>query len=163
ADKTIYQACNDGIIYAINIENGKLIWGFKTRGATLDKSQGYDRTNIFSKPCLKDNLLVFGARDGNTYAVDINTGEMKWDYTFGPTWAISTAIDEETVYTGWSTNNTFSAVDLKTGVPKWKYVSGSINFTTAAFQGNHVIFGSADGNLYCLDKKTGKKNWQYNI
>ncbi|HYF66754.1 MAG TPA: PQQ-binding-like beta-propeller repeat protein [Ohtaekwangia sp.] len=162
-NQTVYQASHDGIIYALDIETGKLQWGFKTLGASLDKSSGFDRTHIFSKPCLKNGLLVFGSRDGNVYAIDIKTGNMKWKFSYGMTWAMSTTIEDETVFVGWSTNNTFSALDLKTGNEKWKYLCNSVVFSTAAIQGNQVVFGSGDGNLYCMDKTTGKKNWQYNI
>src|SRR5690606_15863843 len=142
---------------------GELIWGFKTLGTGLNRNNGFDRTNIFSKPALKGDVIVFAARDGNTYALNKKTGDMKWKFTYGMTWSMSTAINDETVFVGWSTNNTFCAIDLKTGNEKWNYKCNSVIFTTAAFQGNQVVFGSADGNLYSLDKNSGKKIWQYNI
>jgi outer membrane protein assembly factor BamB len=161
-DKTIYQPSNDGIVYVLSTD-GKLLWNFKTEGASLDKSFGFDRTCIFSKPCLKDGLLVFGARDGKTYAVDVATHEKKWQFTYGSTWAMSTALADETVFVGWSTNKKFCAIDLKTGEGKWEFSSGSVNYTTASICGEQVVFGSADGNLYSLNKTNGNKNWQYSM
>ncbi len=159
-DKIIYQPSNDGIVYVLSTD-GKLLWNFKTEGASLDKSFGFDRTCIFSKPCLKDGLLVFGARDGKTYAVDVATREKKWQFTYGSTWAMSTALADETVFVGWSTNKKFCAIDLKTGKEKWQFSSSSVNYTTASIYGDQVVFGSADGNLYSLNKTNGTKNWQY--
>jgi len=160
---TIYQPSNDGIVYVLSVTDGTLLWKFKTEGASLDKSQGFDRTCIFSKPCLKDNILVFGSRDGKTYAVDITTHQKKWQFTYGSTWAMSTALDHETVFVGWSTNRKFSAIDLKTGKEKWSYDCGSVVYSTALVRDDQVVVGSADGNLYAFDKGTGKKVWEYFI
>lgn len=161
--EVIYQPANDGVVYVLSANEGRLLWDFRTEGASLDKSAGFDRTCIFTKPSLKDNLLVFGSRDGRTYAVDIITHKAKWSFTYGSTWAMSTAVDNETVFAGWSTNNTFCAIDLKTGHEKWKYQCGSVIYSTAVIRDDQVIFGSADGNLYSLYKDTGKKVWQYNV
>lgn len=163
AGETIYQPANDGVVYVLSATDGRLLWNFKTEGASLDKSQGFDRTCLFTKPCLKDNMLVFGSRDGKTYGVDINSHTEKWRFTYGPTWAMSTALDGETVFVGWSTNNIFCAIDVTTGLEKWKYQCGSVVYSTAAVYNDHVVVGSADGNLYCFNKNTGKKNWQYKI
>lgn len=159
--ETIYQPSNDGVVYVLSSNDGKLLWKFKTRGVSLGKEFGYDRTNLFTQPCLKNNTLMFGSRDGNVYGVNISTHQEKWNFTYGGTWAYSTVADSENVYVGWSTNKVFSAVDIVTGKEKWKFESGSVNYTTAAIQGNNVVFGSGDGKLYCLDKKTGAKKWAY--
>jgi len=162
-NETIYQPSNDGVVYVLSVATGKSLWNFKTEGASLDKSQGFDRTCIFSTPCLKDNLLVFGSRDGKTYAVDITTHKKKWEFTYGSTWAMSTALDNETVFVGWSTNKKFCAINLRTGAEKWQYECRSVVYSTAFIRGDQVIVGSADGNLYAFNKDTGKKSWEYFI
>jgi outer membrane protein assembly factor BamB len=157
----IYQPANDGYIYVLSEHNGALDWKFKTNGASLDVNAGFDRTCIFTKPSIVDNLLVFGSRDGNVYAIDIKTKTEKWKFTYGPTWAMSTFVHKGTVFVGWSTNKLISAIDLNTGMEKWQYTVGSVTYTTAAIHGSHVIFGSADGNLYGFEQATGKKVWQF--
>lgn len=161
ANGVVYQPSNDGLVYALDARDGKMLWRFKTEGASLDKSQGFDRTCIFTRPCLKNDLLIFGSRDGNTYAIDINTHQEKWRFTYGSTWAMSVTVDDATAFVGWSTNKLFCAIDLKTGVQRWKYACGSVVYSTAAVDDDRVIFGSADGNLYCLNKSTGGELWQY--
>ena len=76
---------------------------------------------------------------------------------------MATAVEGNTVYVGWSTNNHFSAIDLDTGTEKWKFFTGSHNYTTPLVGDYSVYFGSADGNLYQLDKITGEKIWEYDI
>jgi outer membrane protein assembly factor BamB len=157
----IYQPCNDGYIYVISGRDGTLDWKFKTDGASLDKSHGFDRTCIFTKPSIAGNLLVFGSRDGNVYAVDIKTKTEKWKFSYGSTWAMSTLIHEGIVFVGWSTNRLICAIDLNTGKEKWKYTAGSLTYTTAAIAGPNVVFGSADGNLYGFEQASGKRVWQF--
>ena len=158
---TVYLPSNNGFVHVINAASGVELWRFETEGASLDHSQGFDRTCIFTKPILKYNLLIFGSRDGKTYAVDVRSRAKKWEFTYGSTWAMSVATDGENVFTGWSTNNIFSAIDLRSGVEKWKYECGSVVYSTADVRGEQVIVGSADGYLYGFDKRTGTKAWQF--
>lgn len=157
----IYQPCNDGMVYILTTRDGKLVSKLETTGASLGREYGFDRTNLFSTPCLKNSILMFGSRDGFVYGVDVRTKKEKWKFTYGPTWAYATIADDENLYIGWSTNKLFSAVDIATGKEKWKFESGSVNYTTAAIHDHDLIFGSADGKLYCLDKNTGVKKWAY--
>ncbi len=161
---TIYQPSDDGFVYALNAETGRYLWKFETAGAQyVSSDHGFDRKAIYAKPILVGDTLIIGSRDGNVYAIDIDTQTAKWTFSYGSTWAMSTAVEGDTVYVGWSTNNHFSALDLNTGVEKWKYVAGAHNYTTALVGDYSVYFGSADGNLYHLDKTSGEKIWEYNV
>ena len=80
-------------------------------------------------------------------------------------WVVSKSqpiIDEEKIYFG-SDNCTFWAINQKDGSVAWKYGVGSSKkksiFSNPALYKNSVIFGSYDGNVYSLDKNTGKPNW----
>lgn len=161
--ETIYQPANDGVVYVLAASDGKLLWSFKTEGASLDKSQGFDRTCLFTTPRIHDNILVFGSRDGKVYGVDTNSHTGKWHLTYGSTWAMSMALEGETAFVGWSTNNFFCAVDVKMGAEKWKYQCGSVVYSTAVVYSDQVVVGSGDGNLYCFNKDSGEKYWQYKI
>lgn len=163
-DNTIYQPSNDGIIYVLNSKNGKLKWKFETAGANIDESKfGFDRNSIYTQPILKGNLLLFSSRDGYVYAIDIKTHLKKWSFTYGSTWAMSCTLENDLVYVGWSTNNLACAINLNTGKEEWKFQSRSHNYTNLVVAHNSLFMGSADGNLYSLDKKTGVKNWSYKI
>lgn len=164
AGNTIYQPSDDGFVYALNAETGQYSWKFETAGAQHHSpDHGFDRKAIYTQPILVNDTLIIGSRDGNVYAIDTNTHTAKWNFSYGTTWAMSTAVQGDTVYVGWSTNNHFSAVDLNTGEEKWKFVAGAHNYATPLVGDYSVYFGSADGNLYQLDKTTGEKIWQYNI
>lgn len=161
---TIYQPSSDGFVYALNAESGQLLWKFATAGAQYNSADyGFDRKSIFTKPILVGDTLVVAARDGNVYAIDTDTQTAKWSFSYGSAWAMSTAVEGNTVYVGWSSNNHFSAINLDSGTEKWKFYTAAHNFTTPLVGDYSVYFGSADGNLYQLDKTTGEKIWGYNI
>jgi outer membrane protein assembly factor BamB len=153
----LYQPSNDGIVHVLDM-SGRLIWQFKTDGAGLDQSnQGQVKKGIYNQPSLMNGLLIFGSRDGNTYAVDVNTRKEKWRFTYGPTWAMSNAVDQEYAYIGWSTNNKVTAINLLSGQMVWDKTFGAHNYAKGLIDQTSIMFGSADGHLYQLDKKTGEQ------
>lgn len=163
-NKTIYQPSNDGVVYVLNEDDGKLLWKFDTEGASFDSRKfGYDRNCIFAQPQLKDSVLVIASRDGKTYGVDIFSHEAKWKFTYGSTWAMSAAMEDNVVYIGWSTNDHLSALDIKSGKEKWKFVAKGVVYTAPLVLENSIIVGSGDENVYALDKKTGQKKWEYKL
>jgi len=72
-------------------------------------------------------------------------------------------IDEDTIYVG-SDNETFWAVHQIDGTVKWSFKVGPHTkkksiFSSPMFYKNLVVFGSYDGNVYALNKETGKRVW----
>ncbi len=159
----IYLPSNDGHIHVLDME-GQLLWQFETDATKLDNGNlGLIKRGIYNQPTLADNLLVFGSRDGNTYAVDVKTQQEKWRFSFGSTWAMSNSVDEAVVFVGWSTNNKVSAHDLASGQKLWDRTLGAHNYTKALPLESTVVFGSADGNIYGLDKNNGEERWSVEI
>lgn len=163
-DNKIYQPSNDGFVYVLNVDTGKLVWKFETKGATYNSREfGFDRNSINAQPLVEDGMLIIASRDGNTYSVDLKTRKVRWSFNYGTTWAMTTNVSENTVFVGWSTNNLFCAIDLTSGKEKWKFKSGAHNYTKPMVLDSAVYFGSADGNIYKLNKFTGEKSWAYNV
>jgi len=162
ADGTIYQPSGDDYVYALS-RDGKLRWKFATEGLKYDLSAGFIRSDIFSRPSLQGRTLVFASRDANVYAVDIDTHRLKWKFAYDTTWAMSSTVDVDTVYVGWSINNKISALDLQTGKLKWDFMTGAHTYTTAFIVGENSYWGCADGKIYRVDKKTGKLGWTYAV
>jgi orotate phosphoribosyltransferase len=71
--------------------------------------------------------------------------------------------DDEKIYFG-SDNQVFWALNQKDGSTAWQYTVGPRSQNKSIFSSpvlfrNLVIFGSYDGNIYALDKNSGKKKW----
>ena len=55
AKNVVIAATMDGLLYALNLNNGKELWSYEVGSA------------MAHNPAVIDNTLVVGARDGNVY------------------------------------------------------------------------------------------------
>lgn len=73
-------------------------------------------------------------------------------------------IDDENIYVG-ADDGSVAALLLKTGDIVWQQrlvtfgENGKRIFSSLALSKGNLFFGAYDGNFYCLDVKTGKRNW----
>jgi outer membrane protein assembly factor BamB len=99
------------------------------------------------------------------FALDANTGALKWKYKFTTMCLGSPTIANNIIYIGVS--NLIYALDATTGALKWtftlpanKYMNG-----TMAFSNNVLYFGATDatfgGAVYALDTNTLTLKWKY--
>ncbi|MCF3650091.1 PQQ-binding-like beta-propeller repeat protein [Synoicihabitans lomoniglobus] len=160
-DGVVYQPSGDDHIYALAATDGTLQWKFATEGVDLDLSQGFIRSDIFTRPIVQDGLLIVGCRDGKVYAIDIATHAKVWDFSYGSTWAMSTTVADATVYVGWSTNNKVNALDLATGKLKWEAEAPAHTYTTGVILDDQIYWGCADGKLYGYNRTEGTLEWSY--
>jgi outer membrane protein assembly factor BamB len=54
-----------------------------------------------------------------------------------------------------------NAVSLRNGAALWKFKSASRIISSPAVSGSSLVFGSTDGNIYCLDKNNGRERWRF--
>ena len=91
------------------------------------------------------------------YAIDAATGRKKWDYPTSKSWVVGTpAVHDGTVYVGTSDGGKFLALDARTGRLRFVFLAKANIFSSAAVAGDLVYFGSHNGRLYAVDRKTGK-------
>ncbi len=136
-----------------------------------DQGRGYTRTSIqppiavkwklrlqyqegasltFNPPVILDNTIYFGADDGNFYALDIESGYMRWVFsTDGPINSVPAA-DDANVYFG-SNDGRFYCVDRKTGDLVWSFDTGKTVQSSTIRYRDHVIFTSDAGATYFFD------------
>ncbi|WP_221032602.1 PQQ-binding-like beta-propeller repeat protein [Actomonas aquatica] len=163
ADGVVYQPSGDDHVYALSTTDGSELWRVATEGVGFDLSQGFIRSDIFTRPTLADGFLINGSRDSNVYAIDVATHEVAWTFSYDSTWAMSTTVHDGLVYVGWSTNKRVSALDLHTGELVWDQTVGAHTYTTASVMDGVVIWGCADGTLYHFDAKTGAPRGTYTV
>ncbi|MHC4641336.1 MAG: outer membrane protein assembly factor BamB family protein [Planctomycetota bacterium] len=60
-------------VYALDKENGKVIWQF-TAGGRID-----------SPPTIRDGMVLFGSADGRVYCLRASDGELVWRFLAAPT------------------------------------------------------------------------------
>ncbi|MEQ8684851.1 MAG: PQQ-binding-like beta-propeller repeat protein [Imperialibacter sp.] len=159
----VYVPDFNGFLYVVNATIGEEEGKYETEGVSYyNKVYGWDRTSLISRPAMKDNQVVFGARDGGLYSIDAVSLEKKWRFTYGSSWVGSSpTIDGNTVYVGWSDALAVSAVDMTSGKELWKYDGGSYFYSTPVVDEKHVYIGSFAGLVYAFEKTTGRVVWKY--
>ncbi len=101
----------------------------------------------FNPPVILDNTIYFGSDDGNFYALDIESGYMRWVFsTNGPINSVPAA-DEESVYFG-SNDGTFYSVNRETGGLLWSFDTGKTVQSSTIKYKDHIIFTSDAGATY---------------
>ncbi len=181
ADGTVFIESYDGKLYALNAKTGAVKWKFATGGERRFEAKGLhgllprnqtiaDPFDVFlSSPVVANGVVYFGSGDGNVYAVDAATGDMRWKFTTGDVVHASPALADGVLFFG-SWDSYFYAVDVATGKEKWRFHAGEdplihnqVGFQSSPAVANGVVYtGCRDANLYALDAATGKEKWRFN-
>jgi len=136
-------------LYSINPETGKKNWEFHTNTWSSD-------------PPLKgpDDLIYTATADSNICALDIKTGEKKWEKALGHD---STSYDigqDGTIFVG-SNRKNLTAYNGRTGEKKWE-VENKDYVRVVGTNGHGLgIFRGPDRKTFALDGKTGEKKWEH--
>ena len=180
ANGIVYVGSYDGKFYALDAHTGALKWKFATDGERRFEAKGLhgmqpknqtiaDAFDIFlSSPVIAQNTVYFGSGDGNLYALDAATGDLRWKFKTGDVVHASPAFANGVLFFG-SWDSYFYAVDAKTGKEKWRFHAGEdplihnqVGFQSSPAIVDGVIYtGCRDAQLYALDAATGKEKWRF--
>jgi len=178
-DGIVYATSYDGKLYALNAETGAAKWKFSTGGERRFEAKGIhgfkpkdqtiaDPFDVFlSSPVVAQSTVYFGSGDGNLYAVDAISGELRWKFKTGDVVHSSPAFANGTLFFG-SWDSYFYAVDAVTGKEKWRFHGGEdalihnqVGFQSSPAVVDGVVYvGCRDSNLYALDAATGREKWR---
>src|SRR4030095_2749899 len=180
ADGTGYIGSYDGKFYAFNAQTGALKWKFSTDGERRFEAKGLhglqpknqtiaDPFDIFlSSPVVGNGAVYFGSGDGNVYALDSATGDLRWKFKTGDVVHASPTLTDGVLFVG-SWDSYFYAIDAATGKEKWRFHGGEdpmihnqVGFQSSPAVVNGTVYtGCRDSNLYALDAATGKEKWRF--
>lgn len=137
-DDTVYATNDDGFLYAVDAQTGKLRWRFRAFNQLMG-------TPIIAK--VGDHKLVFvgGGNSVFAYSHAVNFGK--------PGGRVIRGNGLSAMY----------AVDAATGKQVWAYPTAGEDMPTPVFYKGHVLFGNGDGHVYSLDAATGKLAWKTDI
>ena len=176
----VYFPSRDGLIYALDEATGKPVWTFRTEGERRFTAAGIhgaqprseimpDPYDVFlSSPVIWESTLFIGSGDHHVYALDAETGGMKWKFRTGDVVHASPAVARGVVYIGsWDRN--LYALDAWTGTKLWAFQTGDdpelhnqIGIAgSAAVAGGTVFFGCRDGHFYAVDAVKGTLKWRH--
>lgn len=180
ANGNVYFASTDGYVYAVIARTGALRWRFRTGGERRFQAPGIhgikppdqmmaDPFDLFiSSPSISGNTLYIGSGDRNVYALDANSGTLRWKFTTGDVVHATPAVAGGTVFVG-SWDRKFYALDAATGAERWSFLTGDDRKIhnqigiqgSAAVAGGIVYFGCRDSHLYALNARDGSLRWKH--
>ncbi|MFB0499921.1 MAG: PQQ-binding-like beta-propeller repeat protein [Candidatus Hadarchaeaceae archaeon] len=135
-----------GWVYALNAQNGDLIWKFQIGD------------EIGSSPAVVDNIVYIGAGfmghlpgDG-MWAFDAHTGELIWYFDTENESVGCPAVAHGKVYFQ-SNDRYLYALDAKNGSIVWKYYTDTWAWSPPIVIGDKVVIGN--GELHVLDAENG--------
>jgi outer membrane protein assembly factor BamB len=146
--KIVVFGNDNGYLYAVDIDNGKILWKFKTGGS------------IVATPSVYNQTVLFGSTDGYFYALNISDGILRWKVNFKSPIYSSQAVADSFVYVGGS-DCLCRCLNINTGELKWTFKAGSIISSAPLVTKDFIFVGSLDKNLYVLDTKNGNLIWSY--
>ncbi len=126
---------------------------------------------IASSPVLQDQIIYFGSKDGNFYAVDIITQKEVWKYSTGNPILCQAAVQDDRIF--FSSNEVYYALDIASGELRWSYDlkaepilarrrdQWDYHDSSPVIDQGVVYFGSATGKLLGFDTKTGDLVWEH--
>ncbi|MGZ7079862.1 MAG: outer membrane protein assembly factor BamB family protein, partial [Thermoanaerobaculia bacterium] len=125
---------------------------------------------VNSSPIVAGDTAYIGSGDGKLYAIDLWTGAEKWSYDAGSAISSSPALADNTLYFA-TRSGTLLALGVNDRKIRWKkqtgadqpfpwgHESGDFYISSAVIDGDTVIFGAGDGNLYALNAANGSTRW----
>jgi outer membrane protein assembly factor BamB len=141
----------DGLLVALDAKTGKVRWK-----RTIGPSE--------SSPVVANGLVYVGDWQNRVYAVDENTGKLRWTFKTDGKVKGAVAISGRRLYVG-SYDGHVYALYARTGNLIWKAsgqarLSGSGEFySTPAAAYGRVYIGSTDGKVYSFGADSGKLRW----
>lgn len=134
---------------AVGVPDGPPDWTFESR------------VLIEFPPAVSDGLLVVGTNSGRVFAMDSDTGALRWARRMRGNIAASPAIADGVVYMP-AMSGTLAAYRAADGKLLWEFSNGGspIESSPLVVDGR-VYVGAHNGLLYALDAATGDRVWSY--
>lgn len=171
----VIAADRQGEVIAFEEATGKRVWRQNFASSTND---GYFSflSNLWSSGVsakiagglsIAYDSVYFGTENGEVFALDVKTGEVKWQTTVKGEVIAKPALDEGVVLLNTGSGTLF-ALDASTGEQKWTYDSDvpalSLRGISAPVASNGgAIVGTAAGKLVVNLLNTGQTAWEQTI
>lgn len=155
-DKTVIAANSIDGISAYDRETAHLKWRFDVKDGVEGGAE------------LAEDLLYFGAGDGQLYALEPDTGNVVWTYPLKAEGIAEPLVRAGNLYV-LGGNNVAHALNAKTGKLLWLYnrrEASNISVrggSQPALAGDLVLIGFSDGALVALNKNSGSLVWEANL
>jgi outer membrane protein assembly factor BamB len=159
----------DNALHALDLVSGREVWR-RDLGRTLGPNDYWEY--YVSSPVVSAGRLYVGSGSGRLLAIDPASGKVAWSTDLAERIRTTPAMTRDAVIVGTNAGHII-AVDRASGRPLWRFATEgaahSFSFndndarsvvTAPIVEGNLVIAGGRDGNIYGIDLRTGAERWR---
>lgn len=142
-------------LVAISLDEGEEVWSF---------DHGTEGGAALSTPVVADDQVVLGSPDGNIYALDAETGDVRWTVETESPVATTPALTDETAFVGTQDGSAY-AIDRRSGETRWTATvadDGGVRAAPAVADGT-VYAGTTNGTVGAFDAEDGTPRWQFDV
>jgi outer membrane protein assembly factor BamB len=137
------------IVWALDREDGRDLWRFD--GAEGEYVEG---------GALGEDTFVIGNSDGSVYALDLETGDLRWSFETGHRVWATPLIVGDTVYVG-SMDRHLYALNISDGEIVWDFETKGAFASQPVLEDGTLYIGAFDDKLYAIDAETGEERWHF--
>ncbi|HUT24135.1 MAG TPA: PQQ-binding-like beta-propeller repeat protein [Sumerlaeia bacterium] len=113
-----------------------------------------------AEAAISDGVVYAGTVAGHLYAIDLASGQSKWETTLTGGLNAGPCVHEGRLYVA-QDDGFVASLDRETGKTIWSFETGSETFSAPVWHEGRVLAGSYDQSLYCLDATSGTLVWKY--
>jgi outer membrane protein assembly factor BamB len=151
-DGTVYVGSDDGSLYALSGETGRVMWTYKTQARITGSANWATLSN-------GTRLIVVGSYDGKLHAVDALSGVEAWTCVTGGYINGTPAVADGLILFG-GCDMTVRMLDVGSGRTVRTIEMGSYIPTGPAVAGGRLYVGHFGGDFVCADIYTAKLIWK---
>jgi outer membrane protein assembly factor BamB len=141
----------DGLIYALNVEDGSLVWSFETG----------DR--IWAEPLVIDNMVYVASLDDHLYALSLEDGSKRWQLKTRGALAGSPRLVDGNIWIG-DFGDRIYEIDPQTGDVVWTFDGGIDWFwATPTVTEETIYFSDVRGNVFAFDIASHEMIWKHRV
>ncbi|CAH0992658.1 Outer membrane protein assembly factor BamB [Sinobacterium norvegicum] len=154
----------DGNIYGLSTEDGSRLWRY-------DSSRPVLTLRASAAPVIRDNTVYAGLANGRVVALDLNSGQVRWEARVAIPQGdseIERIVDvngsplvmSNEIY-AISYQGRLLRIDRSSGRPQWEFKASSDGGLSEGF--GNVYFSGQDGSIFAVNRDTGSLTWEQTL
>ena len=124
-----------------------------------------ERRPFACSPAVVGSRVLIGSDNYKLYCVDMESGQLQWEFEAGYPIFSSPAVWNGRVYIGeglhYDADTSLYCLNLQDGSVIWTFQTDSHTESSPTVDNGKVYFGAGDDGLYCLDAITGEEQWNF--
>lgn len=146
-ENQLFIGTADGMVYALDAEDGSLQWQFAAEHA------------IWGQPAFADGVVYVTSLDKHLYALSAESGEELWQHEFAAAIPSAPVVSPTLIYVA-GFDSQVHALSREDGAEQWVFDAKDWLWGAPALDGDTLFFADRAGNAYAVNSQTGELLWE---